>query len=410
MISFDFKIIKRTAERSRFLVLFFITGLFLSLNAYGNSDLVQIKTSDEISAELIHLLKSVGPSKVNTFDPATNKNVLNFIIEEKNKTNLYYPDNITGQSSAYYQFDIKRNLEDILKYAFNPDIPHYVMTPSSTRFSRWKEVQGNGGKLPRLWEHLNSLNKPLIIQGIEFIENTPDLFSGAYYSYDNYRTLILFKYNNKKILISMSRQKDISSVGKKGYVLGVDDDWDYFYTGKSGINITGLGWVRSYMYESYGISIYYEIDDKTPLVRCGTFKWLKAGWSKINFVKNSHIYNGLIRFARSFKEIMENPGINAPVVMVETFLKIENMTENELKEKNWIYSKILKNRYTEKKPSSVKWFFKYFDNKKFWYGMKKSRMESSLMIEYIKCVLGKTGQDEFNKLFYFTAETADKNY
>lgn len=403
MINFDLIFIKKFAQWGILLFWLFITGLFFSLNAYGDGNLTEMKTSDEISTELIHLLKSVGPLKIAGFDPATVKNVLNFIKAKKNNTYIYYPDNITGHSSAYYEFDIKQKFEDILKYAFNPDIPHFVMTPSSTRFSRWKEVNGYKGKLPRLWEYLNNLNTPVIIQGIEFIENTPDLSSGAYYSYDNYRTLILFQYKNRKVLISMSRQKDISSVGKKGYVLGKDENWDYIYSGKSGTNITGLGWVRSYMYDSYGISIYYELDDKTHMVRCGTFKWLKAGWSKINFVKNRHIYDGLIRFARSFTKIMENTGICDPDVMTETFFKIENMTEDELKEKILIYSKILKTRYADNKAFSVKWPLKIIDNKKFWSKMEKSRMESALMIEYIKCILGKTGKGEFEKLFRFVA-------
>ena len=123
------------------------------------------------------------------------------------------------------------------------------------------------------------------------------MFSGAYYKYDMYRTLVLFTYEKRKVLISISKQKDVSQVGNKGYILGSDDNWDYFYSGKPGLTIPGLGWVRSYMYDSYGINVYYQIDENNPVVRCATLRWIKAGWAKINVVKSHHIHAGLKRFA-----------------------------------------------------------------------------------------------------------------
>ena len=43
------------------------------------------------------------------------------------------------------------------------------------------------------------------------------------------------------VIITVSAQTDVSSVGKKGYVLGADEDWDYFYSGKKGLTIPALG-------------------------------------------------------------------------------------------------------------------------------------------------------------------------
>ena len=62
------------------------------------------------------------------------------------------------------------------------------------------------------------------------MEITPDTHSGAYYAYNLHQTVLLFKYRQRKILVTVSRQVNVSSIGKKGYVLGGDDDWDYFYS------------------------------------------------------------------------------------------------------------------------------------------------------------------------------------
>jgi hypothetical protein len=60
---------------------------------------------------------------------------------------------------------------------------------------------------------------------------------------------------------------------------------------------------------------YYEFDIRQNLEHILKYAFNPAaGWSKINAVKNHHIHNGMIRFAKSFKEILEYPslpGINA---------------------------------------------------------------------------------------------------
>ena len=59
------------------------------------------------------------------------------------------------------------------------------------------------------------------------------------------KSLLLFKYRQRNVLVTVSKQMDASTVGKKGYILGEDNDWDYFYSPKTGLTIPALGWVRS---------------------------------------------------------------------------------------------------------------------------------------------------------------------
>jgi hypothetical protein len=236
---------------------------------------------------------------------------------------------------------------------------------------------------------------------MQYVEITPDTHSGAYYGYNLYQTLIVFKYKQRNVLITISRQADVSTVGKKGYVLGSDDDWDYFYSGQKGLTLPALGWVSSYMYASSAISIYDEIDPGSPRVRCAMFKWLRAGWSGINMVQRKHIYNGLKRFGGTFKQILEHPALPSVEVLAANFSNIRKFSDDSLRSKMDIYSDILKRRYNGDNHNDKKKLAKMLANKDYWTGMSRDEMESALVIEYMKAVIGKTQGSEIEELLGF---------
>ncbi len=144
------------------------------------------------------------------------------------------------------------------------------------------------------------------------------------------------------------------------------------------------------MYDSSGINIFYEIDPYAPLVRCVTIKWLRAGWSNINAVKNHHIHSGMIRFAKSFKEILEYPDLPGMDVFSDAYAKIKAMSENELKDGIKIYLNNLKNRYGRDYRPARTWSPKIFKDQSPWFQMSTEAMQSVLMKEYMKHTLGKT--------------------
>ncbi|MBE9544203.1 MAG: hypothetical protein IMF02_06900, partial [Proteobacteria bacterium] len=229
----------------------------------------------------------------------------------------------------------------------------------------------------------------------------PDTHSGAYYGYNLDQTLIVFKYRQRKVIVAISRQKDVSTVGKKGYVMGTDDDWDYFYSGKKGLTVPALGWVSSYLYASSAINIYYEIDPGSPKVRCAMFKWLRAGWLGINMVQRIHIYDGLKRFAKTFKEIMENPLLPPVNILAADFAQIKSFSDETLKSKMDIYADVLKNRYNGNHNNGKKRVAKLLANKNHWSAMSREEMQAALVIEYMKAAVGKTSADETGELFNF---------
>ncbi|MEJ2474230.1 MAG: hypothetical protein P8Y74_10135 [Desulfobacterales bacterium] len=281
--------------------------------------------------ELTYLLSFVGSDAAGgeTFQGDRISALMRFVTGPKQPQVRYHAGTFNSAPSAYLEFDIHRSLSQILQLAYNPDIPSVVTMPASIRLSHWTDIDTPKHALPDLWETLPVMKAPHFITGIEHIVNSPDQHSGAYFEYDLYRTLILTKHEGRPVLISLSRQKDVSDVGKKGLIIGADDNWDYIYTGQAGVSYAGLGWVKSYMYDSYSVSFYIETDAAPPTVRFGVFKWLRAGWAGINLARSAHIYRGLERFAKSFKSVLESPRLDDVTAVSRDFANIKRLSIEE---------------------------------------------------------------------------------
>jgi len=349
------------------------------------------KVSEALHQGLNYLLTFVRPEGLG--EEALNIHqiapVLDFVASQKPENTMYYVNGSHGATSAYHEFVFEKDLKHILRFSYNPDIPSFITTPSSVRLSRWSGMDGKGLNFPNLWLSLQNQEEPVMVRGIETVENTPDLFTGGYYKYDLDRTILLFKYEGRDILISLSKQQDISDVGKKGVVLGSDDGWSYLYSGLKGLNKTGLGWVNSYMYDSYSVIVYYEMEPGKPLVKCGAFKWLNAGWKKINMVKKEHIYRGLQRYAETYKSIIENLSQPDADKIAQVYAHISGLDDATLRDANQSYLKSVKERYADDRSLSAKWIAKLFEDDAYVNSMSRNELQSVLVLEYLKRALGK---------------------
>jgi hypothetical protein len=385
-------------------IIFTIVGilwLIAPLQSQADQNPAEVNIPNSIYSGLHHFLDLVGPDKKVAFDPKLVAGVMEFIERSKDDHTLRYADGVLGLPSAYHEFDSRTDLRKIADYAFNPDIPDIATMPSSVRLFHWIDEKGQRRPTPRVDRYLADLDTPVVERGMQYVEITPDTHSGAYYGYNLYQTMIVFKYKQRSVLITISKQADVSTVGKKGYVLGSDDDWDYFYSGQKGLTLPALGWVSSYMYNSSAINIYDEIDPGAPRVRCAMFKWLRAGWSGINMVQRKHIYNGLKRFGGTFKQILEHPALPPVEVLAADFSHIRKLPDDSLRSKMDIYSKILKRRYDGDSHNGKKELAKMLADKSHWSGMSRDEMEAALVIEYMKAVIGKTQGAEIKELLGF---------
>lgn len=233
-------------------------------------------------------------------------------------------------TGAYYEFDTKITFPRMIEYSFSPVIPPVITRPSSLRYSTWTAPRVDTQKIPNGWKPIPPGGAPVVIHGIEHDSNTPDLSTGVYHEYDMNRTLILSNVKGHQALVSVSKQISTSKVGKKGAILGNDNDWNYYYSGESGNSITGLGWAKSYIYDYFSVTVLVESGTSASSVRAGVFQWLRAGWSGINFVRETHIIGGLKRYGRDCKMILESPRLPSINQMMSVFHGLSGLSEADL--------------------------------------------------------------------------------
>ena len=352
-----------------------------------------------VNPGLNHLLDMVTPGSTTVFDAEALAPVLDFVASKKSSGVVYASDDSFDAPSAYIELDLKQHLAELLKVSYNPNIPAYMMTPSSMRLSYWKEINQGEENFAGLWDVLPEYDAPVIIRGVETVENTPDIHTGAYYKYDLDRTMVLFKYQGRNVFVSLSRQLGSSMVGKKGVVLGDDQDWNYLYSDEKGINKFGLGWVESYMYDSASIIVYYETDPGKPLLRCAVFKWLRAGWKNINMVENHHIYKGMRRWAGDYKSIVEHPEFPGAEALEHAWLQIEKLDVNALRYANRLYYQSLQKRYDGDKSIASKWVSSVLRDDARIENSDLHELRSVLVVEYLKSVLGKQHEIDVMSLY-----------
>jgi hypothetical protein len=196
-------------------------------------------------------------------------------------------------------------------------------------------------------------------------------------------------YQGQPVLISLSKQTDVSDIGKKGVVLGPDDNWAYLYSGQNGLSRPGLGWVKSYMYDSYSVNIYMQTSDNPGRVRCGAFKWLRAGWSSVNLVTPEHISSGLERYASGLTSIVQNPNLPSSDIMAGVFTRINQIRITELRQWFEQYLSRIESDFGQSAAFPRKWFSEWFQSRQYLSAQGEDELRSVLVIEYIRQLMGK---------------------
>jgi hypothetical protein len=371
-------------------ILLLIVFLLFVPNSNADEDTRQIPQG--LKASLDQLLNLTKHGNSDQPDMNSIGQVIDYLLTPKDLSATYSAGQRNGATSNYFEFTINRSLQDVVALAYNPKIPSYFIIPASLHQSRWLEVDVNGKPqpFPDLSKAWAAKSKPLFFKGVEFMENTPDIYSGAYYAYQLDRAMVLTQYKGHRVLLSMSSQRGKSDVGKKGLVLGNDDDWNYLYTGEKGCTRTGLGWVDSYMYNSESIMVYYEITEPVRHVRSAVFKWVDAGWAGINMAQPYHIKNGVQRFVKTFKQVAEATSLPKPSELAAVVRQIEDLPIQALREKVRDHFNALKARHQDDNRLNRKWFTRLFEDDRYIEGMSREELKAVVCKEYLKYLLGKS--------------------
>jgi hypothetical protein len=335
----------------------------------------------------ITYLLTMLTSKETSFDVQKVSGLLDFALSEKGGEAKMKPGERENATGAYFFTDVKAPLSKVVKYAYNPKIPAYVTLPSVIRLGGW-QVKPTG-TVASFWEKLGDVKVPLLMRGVEYEEITPDMTTGAYYRYTMDRLMVLLHYRGKDIFISVTRQKSPSTVGRKGAIIGPDTDWNYFYSGQKGLSKAGLGWVNSYMYDAFSVSILFEPGASKTQTRYMAFKWLKAGWGGINMVKQENIMEGCNRFASGFKKVLESPQLPEAEKLIDVYARIKGLSDQDLTAKLQPIGRALQKLCRTDPALSDSDFQEMIESGKYLDGMSREERENLLMAEWMKLSLGK---------------------
>jgi hypothetical protein len=331
----------------------------------------------------VRLVHSCDDSKAG-FDEQAVATLVDYVLMSKNSSEYSLPES-NHASGAYYEFDTKIAFPRFMEYSYSPLVPSNITRPSSLHYSIWSNPQNDMQRMPTSWNTIPLHGAPLVIRGLQHDSNTPDLNTGAYYEYDLRRVLIHLNHKGRQVLISVSKQIDESGVGKKGAILGDDTDWAYFYSDKPGTTRNGLGWAKSYIYDYFSVVVYAESGSPPAMVRSGTFQWLRAGWSGINFVRPSHILNGMRRFAQASRAVLESPRLPAPSQLTSVYQSLLSMSVSDLANEYSALQQALRSSAIQ----AGKIGKTEADNGQPSAGTSKEQMVEELMLEYLKTTLGK---------------------
>ena len=340
-------------------------------------------SSSPIPTAVMKLVQFCADPKVG-LDAQAVATLVDYVLEPKSNKEADLPKT-QDAPGAYYEFDTRINFSSFLQYSYSNQVPSALTSPASLRYSLWTGFQGESQKLPSSWKLIPPAGKPVIIHGVQRDGITPDLTTGVYYEYDLRKTLVLLNHKGRQVLISISKQIDISDVGKKGVILGNDDDWNYYYSGVPGSAKTGLGWIKAYIYDFFSVGVHVESGSSPSMVRAGIFQWIRAGWSGINFVQTSHIIKGMKRNARNSKTILESPNLPAANKIASTYQRLSALPQNDLLEK---YTALQQARQSLAVLNG-KFATKEIKKQDFYSNTPKDQIIEELLLEYFKITLGK---------------------
>jgi hypothetical protein len=140
------------------------------------------------------------------------------------------------------------------------------------------------------------------------------------------------------------------------------------------------------MYDSYGITIYYQPSIQTPAVTAGVFSWVNAGWAHINMVQPKHIHNGLVRVALAFTAVLEDPKLPEAKILAQTFSKSKDLSTPVLRKYAGNYLNSLKARVAA---STDVWkkVADDFDNRELLDQMSRDELYAVVALDYLKKIL-----------------------
>jgi hypothetical protein len=163
------------------------------------------------------------------------------------------------------------------------------------------------------------------MRGVVYRRVTPDLTTGAYYRYDMDRLMVLHEPPGRDYFVSVTGQKNPSTVGPQGRDHRPGCGLELFSSGQKGLSKSGLGWVSP----TSTTPVHHDPVRTGPTkaqTRNVTFKRLRAGWAGSTLVQAGNILEGCRRFAQGFKKT-SSPRSSRGGHLSDTYARIKTLPD-----------------------------------------------------------------------------------
>lgn len=345
---------------------------------------VEGKVPQDVEALVAALLES---AKKNTPPPSVEQLAPFLQYVQKNRSATQELEKRDPGLGVYSSGSMNMPLQRLVRYSFDPTIPGESLYPTAARRNFWMPESELVSKNIKLWEKMGSADT-LVVHGREYEEVTPDASSGCHYFYYLNRMVMLFMYEGQQYVLAVSRQEAPSSIGRRGFILGDDNNWDYVYTNKNGTNLSMVGWADTFMYDSATIAVYFSDAANPQKTEYAYFKWVKAGWSGLNVVEREHIAVGTERFLASFKRILEHPALPKPEEISAAYGALQAKDDASLRAMLAPYAKALEAKAKEFSVTREKDFQAVLKDGKYAESMARQELVSELLKQHMRRVLG----------------------
>jgi hypothetical protein len=368
-------------------MLYVFIAVLVSLPVRSGADAVQ-----NLPVEIESALTSVAAlcsseMRGQDLDLADLSTVAAFIVSAPDMVS-YTPNERFNAKGSFLAYTLERPLSDVLRYIYNHRIPAGAVNPSSIHYGQWKKMPGGDNVLPQAWIGRAAAEQPQVARGMMRETISPDLHTGAYYEYDLHRTFLMFHRGTTRVIVSLSEQAGDSEVGRKGFIVGDDSDWNYLYTPEQGLDVTGLGWVKSKIQTFKSLCFYIEDELRPGAVRIGVFQWLGAGWIGVNMVDSHHIRNGMRRYAEQFKGMLESERMPDAGKLEGIYTALTNVPEETLRDSAMEVTRHIKRMALHDTRLKGKSAIQKLNEHHYVAQMDKDEVISILMREYVKYCLG----------------------
>lgn len=333
----------------------------------------------------------ITAGKIDTKDIASDKNIqilYEFIVSAADDGNLWKMKPRRKANGAIIIKSYKIPFEKVLNINLDIELPDAAFFYGVLRHSKKINLSPECKKFfSKTSKRLNT-NEVLESAYLSTESITPNIQSGAYYTYTNTRTITRANINGTEMQISISDMIGPSTFSMRGITVGPIEDGVFYYSQKPGMNMPGVTWIKSQMYISSTITIYLEMPDKKTAV--AMFSWQSAGWKGVNIIKSYHIYTVLEDTFKTFGNVFGNTKVNSKKAR-EIVRKVKNMN---LKEKKGFYDKYCNyvKQWGYKKPSGLNRFkkstFTKIFNEKSLTNMKQDYIDILIIQEAIRTLIG----------------------